>query len=127
MLKAVVEEMHSGLVRGWPCAFRHCASVVSAAGDINRDSRFTCNQERLVTEFIGGSVWVNVGWELAIAAVSAGEHIHVQAALGQRLGERDGEGRLAGAAGGEIADTDDRPAETLDRFPIVLEAEVADG
>src|ERR1019366_8253555 len=112
---------------GLRLSFSHHAGVVSLAGNVHRHASVTGDQERLVAELAGASIGTRPGGDAALAAETAAEYVNMQAAAGERLGQRDGERRFAGAAGGAIADADDGKAETADRLQPGAKAEFAQG
>src|ERR1019366_4316403 len=80
------------------------AGFVTPGSHEDRNPPLAGDQEWFVAEVFGCSVGVDSDGELALAAIASGEHIDAQAAPGERLGQRDGQRRLARAAGGEVAD-----------------------
>src|ERR1039458_5736302 len=59
------------------------ACVVALRSHVDRKAGFAGNQERLVAELFGGSIRVNAGGELALAAVASAEYVHTQTTLGE--------------------------------------------
>jgi hypothetical protein len=128
MLEAVVENVDSRLVLVRGCVrvgFGKLTSFESLPRNVDGETGFAGNEERLVAEVVDGAVGADAGGESALATVAAGENIDMNAPLGERLSKRDGERSLARAAGGEISDADDGITEAADRFEAGSEAELA--
>ena len=111
MLEAVVEQVNALPSTRQRLRLGQRACVVAPESHINRHARLAGDQQRLVAEVFGASAGEDASGQFALAAVAAAEHVHAQAARAERLGQRDGERRLARAAGGEIADADHRKAQ----------------
>ena len=103
MLKAVVQEMNGGQAdrgnAGGRFGLGQQAGSKAPPRHIDRHARLARNQQRLVAKLFGGSIRVNARGALAAASIATGEHVHWQAVLCERPGERNGERRFAGAAG----------------------------
>jgi hypothetical protein len=91
----------------------------------DRDAGFTSDEERLIAEVLGCAVGVDTGGALVPASVASGENVDAEATAFEGFGERDGERRFAGAAGGEIADADYGKAQTAHWLQPGAEAELA--
>ena len=120
MLKAIIEQMNDRRMTLFAAlhriGFGQQTGVVAPGSHIDRNACLARNQQRLVAELLGASLRVDAGGKLALAAIASAEHIHTQPARGEGLGQGDGERRLARAAGGEIADADDREAQPPHRL-----------
>ncbi len=83
---------------------------MAAGSDKNWNSGAACDEQRLVAEAVGIARWVDAFGRAGSSPVASRKHVDGYTVGGEQLGEADGEGSFSGAADGEIADADDRPA-----------------
>jgi hypothetical protein len=132
VLEAVVEQVDDGIELlaeegdGGGVTLGEQAGVVAPGSDVDGDAGFAGNEEGLVAELLRGSIDLNPGGRLTGPAVAAGEDVDLDAALGEGFGEGDGERGFAGAAGGKVADADDRGTQAADGFGAGAEAALAE-
>src|ERR1035441_1380080 len=106
MLKAVVKQMHDGVLGNNRCGLCQKSGLVALGSYVDRNICLPRNQERLVTEFPGGSLRSNTGGQPALSAVTSGKDIYLETAIRQRLGQRDCKRSFAGAARREVTYAD---------------------
>jgi hypothetical protein len=124
VLEAIVEEVDSRL--GGGLLFGEEACVIAAGGDVDVSSG-AGEKEGFVAELDGGASGIDVGGHGVAATVATGEDVGVPAEGGEEGAQREDEGRLAGTAGGEVADADDGPGEALLREQTTVIQGVARG
>jgi hypothetical protein len=130
MLEAIVEQMDEGAkFFSQECnrrriRFGEQACVESTGGNIDRNAA-SCDEKRFVPEFLRGSREGYSCGELAAAAIAAGEHVDLEAAPRERIGQRDGQRRFARAAGGEVANAYYGIAQTPDWLRPCAQAQFA--
>jgi hypothetical protein len=130
VLEAVVEQvdLRPLLVFGRPrLNLGELAGLEALPRNVDWEAGFARDQERLVAEFVCGAVGADTNGKRARAPVASGEGIDLESALGEGVGEGDGERCLAGAAGGEVADADDWVAEAADRLETGAAAKLTRG
>ncbi len=131
MLEAIVQYVSFrlaaffGILRRFGRCFGEQAGLVAFGGDVDGDVGAARDEQWLVAEFFRCAIGVNQKWTRGTPAVAARKHIDMQAASGEGFGKGDGEWSLPCPAGGEIADADDRPAETADGFEAGAELQLA--
>lgn len=133
VLKAVVQKMRH-LRWGWRLRvqrrwrrFSEDAGIVALRGHVDRYAGLARDQERLVAKFVGCAAGVDARGERTLPFVAAREDIDGEPKGAERLGERDGQRRLARAAGGEIADADHGKAQAADGLAAGGEASFSQG
>jgi hypothetical protein len=125
MLETIIQEMNNGAASG-RFRFRQQAGDVALSGHVDRHSRLPRNQERLIAIILSRPVRVNAGRAPAAAAIASGKHVDGQPPLFERLGQCDGQRRLARAAGRKVAYANYGPTKAADWFQASAKAEFAE-
>src|SRR5438067_2535263 len=102
-------------------SLRQHTGLIAFPLHVHRHPRLARNQQRLVAEFLGGSVEANARGRRGTTPIPAREDIDRKAAGAQSLGQTDGKGGFPRTAGGKVADADDREVEAANGFQAAVQ------
>ena len=100
--------------------------IVALSSDIDWNASFARDHQRLIAVLFCCALRLDAGGTSAGATISARKHVYLKSAGRQEASQSNGERCFAGAAGGEIADADDRVTQAPDRFPATTQAQFAE-
>src|SRR5579859_704477 len=109
VLKAIIEQMQAGI----ELSFRQQPGLVTAGAHHYGDLQLARDQQRLVTELLGGAAGINDGNLRRLAAVTAREHVETDSAFFQQFAQCNHAWSFAAATHGNVSYADDRARQLV--------------